>query len=185
MKKTILFISILMTSLASFAVDLKCTAKKGSDIAGTVEITMTADNVEINKSGAIGRMSLLIRTNTDSDAMDEIGIPDFAVMEDRNLPADSSYQGRKYKGYIKYILTNYETRKTAGDFTVEDIDLLLSPDYKVTKTESVANNWDPNWTWDLEYREYDAQFPLHLNDHHGDYIPGKCYTVVKVNEKRG
>lgn len=84
---------------------------------------------------------------------------------------------RKYKNYLKFDL-NAAFATPAFD----QWELLILPEYTVVKEELRHRYWDPSDTYTREYREYPAVMPLRLDDHHGDYVPLKCISVVTVRK---
>ncbi len=179
MKKAIIALSVL-TSLNTFATSFNCYGKKG-----VIEITLNARVSELDgeaKKGFIDRYDVLILGHLDREVAG-IQFQGHTSISDRRV-TNVPYRGRKYKGYLKFDLYDYDSTTLTINGGVESIEFIVSPNYKVIGTESVSNHWNPNWMWDIETREFDAVFPLNLDDHHGDYIPAKCYTTAKVNEVR-
>lgn len=172
---------LLSTGAYADTTSLNCIAKKGE-----IEITLNAKLSVFdgeNKIGMIDRYDLLILGPTQAE-FNGVEFKDHTSISDKNV-SNLPYNGRKYKGYLKFDLNNYSSQDRTINGGVDNIEFIVSPKYKVIKTEASGNHWNRNWTWDIETREFDAVFPLNLDDHHGDYIQGKCYTKKIVNEVRG
>ena len=170
--------ALFSTSVFSSVHTLHCTAKKGE-----IEITLNARIGLLdgeNKVGLIKRFDLLVQDRVEAE-LNGIEFKGHTSISDSNV-ANQKYNGQKYKGYLKFNLINYKSEDFRMNGGIEDISLIVSPEYKVVNTRSTGNHWDEDWTWDVETREFDAVFPINLDDHHGDYIRGKCYGTAKVNE---
>ena len=85
----------------------------------------------------------------------------------------SQHNGRKHKEHLKFDL---ETSGSEGDMYFEYMYLIISPFHKVVKRETSANYYDRSITWYYEARKYPAILNVSWNDHHGDYIPLKCFS---------
>lgn len=178
--KNLILVAAAITSLNSMATDFYCYGKKGE-----VEITLKARMSEFDgeaKVAMIQSYDLLIVESVDR-VINGIEFKDHTSISDRNI-SNTPYNGKKYKGYLKFDLLNYNSEQLSMNGGVDNVEFIVTPTYKVVATEARSNYWNPAWTWDLETREFDAVFPLNLDDHHGDYIGAKCYTTAIVNEVR-
>ncbi len=178
--KNIMIAAVAFASLSTMATEFNCYGKKGE-----IEITLNARMGEFDgeaKIGLIQSYNLLIEESV-RKVINGIEFKDHTSISDRNI-SNIPYNGKKYKGYLKFDLLNYSSENFSMNGGVDNIEFIVSPNYKVIATESRANHWTPSWTWDVETREFDAVFPLNINDHHGDYVSAKCYTSAIVNEVR-
>ena len=92
----------------------------------------------------------------------------------KNLP----YSGRKYKGHYKFDLDG----QLHGNAPLEYAYLIVSPEYKVVKRVNRQNMWNPDIKWVEEFREHSAVMDISLNDHHGDYMPMKCFSIASIRD---
>lgn len=178
--KKLIIAAAAITSLSTMATEFNCYGKKD----GT-EITLNARISKFDgeaKVALIQSYDLLILESADR-VINGIEFKNHTSISDRNIQ-NVPYNGRKYKGYLKFDLLNYNSENLSMNGRVDNIEFIVSPKYEVIDTEAMANHWNPAWTWDVETREFDAVFPLNLDDHHGDYVDAKCYTKAVVNEVR-
>lgn len=178
-----MFVFLLSGHLA-IAGEFYCFAEdKANDEVLKINLSATID--VLNKKTQIGKINsyrFLIQVN--DDEINGVQFPWHSSITDRNV-TNVPYNGRLYKGYLKFNLQNYDSKHFVSTGNLDNLNLIISADYKVTKTEKKTNHWNKKWTWDLETRAHHVIFDINIDDHHGDYIHGECYTRVRVNEIRG
>ena len=92
------------------------------------------------------------------------------------------YKGTKYTDHLKFELANAKAKQLGEN--IETANLIVAPAYTVVKTIPQENYSDKSWHWEVEVREHSAVLDWHVNDHHGDYLPLKCYSQAHVNDSR-
>jgi hypothetical protein len=179
--KSVLALALLFSAPAfadNFTADsIRCEAKEKDE-----QIYIRLEKVSISgdrktASAKSYSMSIVLK-DTDWDIVPDVQVGTF---EGKDLE-NEGYDGRKYKGHVKFDMTRKASR--AGDFTPEAADLILSPEYTVSKKIPQKNISDPSWTWDIEVRKHSAVMAAHWDDHHGDYIKLDCYSVAHVNDSK-
>ena len=176
--KFLITISMVLFSTAALAkTHLTCDGGRNYEPGTKIRVLANIRGLEVSedkKEATISsyNLSLIIEDQDSNGIVPHVQVGALNGSSRSNLP----YSGRKYKGHLKFDLDG----SLAGNAPLEYAYLIVSPEYKVVKRIDHQNMWNPEIKWVEEIREHSAVMDISLDDHHGDYMPMKCWSRESI-----